>query len=244
MPLGQTLPATLRRGPSPSRSVIEARHRSRVRPSRRRTFLAPPAMPTTAASSRSTCRSSGPTIWPTAPGRCGDHDGLAGLGLAAFEQAEIGDPSCTGMPSTPLAVEIGASDGSTLRIRGPPPIAYSCAAEALLDDVADLDRRRWLRLHTTFASTTPPVIHLLADLDIGGIGGRTRACGRAGRDRARDTPPFTSTWPCLGSGHRPLPRSGSPIRRARRAAGRPARRGDGTLGDAAHARRVVASGRF
>ena len=60
-----------------------------------------------------------------------------------------------GMPSTPLAVEIGASDGSTLRIVAAPPIAYSCQPSR--SSTMSPTAKRGLFDFTT-SPTMPPVI--------------------------------------------------------------------------------------
>ncbi len=60
-----------------------------------------------------------------------------------------------GMPSTPLAVEIGANDGSTFRSAVPGPTAYSCQPR-LPSTVSPTLKPECCEVTTS--PTTPPVI--------------------------------------------------------------------------------------
>ena len=72
-----------------------------------------------------------------------------------------------GMPSTPLAVEIGASDASTLRMRRAGADGVLLPAETVLDDVADLEAGM-VRFHHLADGAAR---HDLADADGRRVGG-------------------------------------------------------------------------
>ena len=130
-----------------------------------------------------------------------------------------------GMPSTPLAVEMGASDGSILRKVPPPVERVLLPAETVLDDVAHLETG----MVGLDDLADRAARHHLADADRGRVGRRVaHAPAHVGVERKVDV---RARAPGGGQAPAPQPpRRGNRSRPARRAGGGPGRRGGESWG--------------